>query len=82
MGDVDYDDPAQELLAVNQMEQFYKNYWGQEKMSRLDALRAAQLWVLSHPDDLRGIVRNVQKIENRKSSPEYWGAFVLSGDWR
>jgi CHAT domain-containing protein/tetratricopeptide (TPR) repeat protein len=64
------------------MEQFYKNYWGKEKMSRLDAMRAAQLWVLNHPDDLRGVSRDAEELRNRKTPPEYWGAFVLSGDWR
>ncbi|WP_144058892.1 CHAT domain-containing protein [Rhodopirellula sp. SWK7] len=64
------------------MEQFYKNYWGQEEMSRLDAMREAQLWVLRHPDDLRGVVRDVQELKERKTPPKYWGAFTLSGDWR
>ncbi|WP_442509010.1 CHAT domain-containing protein [Novipirellula sp. SH528] len=64
------------------MEQFYKNYWGDQKMSRLDAMRTAQLWVLNHPDDLRGLVRDSGESDVHKTPPEYWAAFVLSGDWR
>ncbi|QEG41281.1 CHAT domain protein [Roseimaritima ulvae] len=64
------------------MEQFYKNYWGHDEMSRLDAMREAQLWVLRHPDDLRGIVRDGQELKVGKTPPEHWGAFTLSGDWR
>jgi CHAT domain-containing protein len=41
------DDRATQIL----MERFYKNLW-QEKMSKIDALREAQLWMLRHPKEL------------------------------
>ena len=63
---------------------FYTNLWS-KKMSRIEALRQAQLKML----------REGQKfLKNSKSSdknivpnnpalpPFYWAAFVLSGDWR
>ncbi len=63
------------------MERFYRNYW-EKKMTRLDALRDAQLWILNHPDSIRGVIREVNQKEIVRSPPEYWGAFVLAGDWR
>ncbi len=75
------------------MEMFYSNYW-KEKMSKLDALRATQLWLLNHPEairdnsqsdseEIRGARRLNQETENTdRLSPRYWAAFVLSGDWR
>ncbi|TWU02840.1 CHAT domain-containing tetratricopeptide repeat protein [Stieleria varia] len=66
------------------MEKFYENYWV-GKMPRLDALREAQLYVLNHPDVARGVRRVSQQAESADNSrlpPEYWAAFVLSGDWR
>ncbi|MCC7334774.1 MAG: CHAT domain-containing protein [Pirellulaceae bacterium] len=67
------------------MEQFYRNYW-QRDMSKLDALRAAQLQLLDEPDESRGsIVVNATEPTNqgsRRLPPKYWAAFSLSGDWR
>ena len=75
------------------MERFYLNLWEKE-MSRLDALRDAQLWVLNNPslvnepdEDRGGVRKKKPSVESdRKSaartSPYYWAPFVLSGDWR
>ena len=72
------------------MQKFYENFW-QQKMSRLDALREAQLWLLNHPDAALGTdeargdsrLRTEPKSGNsRRLPPQYWAAFVLSGDWR
>ena len=41
------DDKATQEL----MKQFYTNLWD-KKMSKIDALREAQLWMLRHPDEL------------------------------
>ena len=50
------------------------------KQGKLDALREAQLHVLSNPDAVRGA--NPAPNDNPRTSPEFWGAFSLSGDWR
>lgn len=62
------------------MERLYENYWGL-KRSRLDALREAQLWVLNNPESVRGVRIN-NNSEDKRTPPEYWAAFVMSGDWR
>jgi CHAT domain-containing protein len=75
------------------MERFYRNYW-QRKMTKLDALREAQLWMLEHPSQggiTRGKIRPRKPpgddrqrpaVRGRRTSPDYWAAFVLAGDWR
>ncbi|MCA9072957.1 MAG: CHAT domain-containing protein, partial [Planctomycetaceae bacterium] len=69
------------------MEHFYRNLWEKE-MTRLDALREAQIWILKNPESISGgpdSTRGATVIEdthNHRGSPYYWGAFVLSGDWR
>jgi CHAT domain-containing protein/tetratricopeptide (TPR) repeat protein len=72
------DDRATRSLMVD----FYDNLWS-KKMSRLEALRQAQLNMLRE-----GIRRGLdlapdqQPDEQRRLPPFYWAAFVLSGDWR
>ena len=75
------------------MERLYRNLLG-DKMSKHDALREAQLWVLKNPSlvsessDDRGSVRKkkesvaVDEKPSGRTSPYYWAPFVLSGDWR
>ena len=78
------------------MELFYSNLL-EKSMSRLDALREAQLTILNNPesiyrsetDDSERGDRSPSslKIKSNKSSsgrarPELWAAFQLSGDWR
>lgn len=69
-----------DLVTSRLMERFYQNLW-QEKMTRLDALREAQLWLLNTPAAIRGTslgsVRGLKRVP-----PFYWAAFTLSGDWR
>ncbi len=72
---------------------FYTNLW-QNKMSRQEALRQAQLWMLregeawmQHEGISRGMVdvrvpRERLPIEDGRLAPYYWAAFSLSGDWR
>ncbi|WP_417731252.1 CHAT domain-containing tetratricopeptide repeat protein [Rosistilla oblonga] len=79
-------DVATKLL----MERFYRNLW-EKKMSKLDALREAQLHLLNHPEEVlanesfRGD-RRVRPAKNKtqpnRLSPQFWAAFSLSGDWR
>jgi len=72
------DDRATRALMVD----FYDNLWG-KKLSRLEALRQAQLSMLRE-----GIKRGLDlpadepPDQQRRLSPFYWAAFVLSGDWR
>lgn len=64
------------------MERFYRNYW-QKEMGKLDALREAQLYLLRHPEAVRGDSRvSAKSIELKRLSPQFWAAFQLSGDWR
>jgi CHAT domain-containing protein len=69
-----------DLATRRIMEQFYRNYLEQE-MSPLDALRAAQIWALRNPEL---VPRGADAPEGQRSAlpPEFWAAFVLSGDWR
>jgi CHAT domain-containing protein len=69
------------------MERFYANLW-QGKMSRVEALRQAQLWMLREAGTEGGALRGVtldKEVESNvdgRLSPYYWAAFALSGDWR
>ncbi|MBL9080266.1 MAG: CHAT domain-containing protein [Planctomycetales bacterium] len=69
-----------DLVTRLLMERFYLNLW-EKKLSRLDALREAQLYVLNHPEAIRGAdVAEDEPII--RTSPRFWAAFGLSGDWR
>ena len=72
------------------MEEFYRNLWG-KKLSKIDALREAQLSMMRSYDPkagkLRGVggIRQIEKDApdaSNRLSPFYWGAWILSGDWR
>ena len=69
-----------DLVTRLLMERFYRNLWEGE-MSRLDALREAQLYVLNHPEAVRGSDPQPDDPKLR-TSPRLWAAFTLSGDWR
>ena len=76
------DDATKELMI-----RFYTNLWN-GKMSRIEALRQAQLWLLRKGRADAGIsraMRPVDRIDAPKDGrlpPYYWAAFVLAGDWR
>jgi CHAT domain-containing protein/Flp pilus assembly protein TadD len=64
------------------MERFYDNWWS-KKLSRLEALREAQLWMLREGrQGLRGLDIEGAEAAEARLPPVYWAAFVLSGDWR
>jgi CHAT domain-containing protein len=75
------------------MARFYGNLW-EKKMSKLDALREAQLWMLNHPEAVAGHergqvvdfpntrVKDIPSAVAARTSPRFWAGFVLSGDWR
>jgi CHAT domain-containing protein/tetratricopeptide (TPR) repeat protein len=70
------------------MTRFHQNLW-QRKMTKLEALREAQIWMIQegrkHPElGLRGGLERPEPKSHEQSpvSPFYWAAFVLSGDWR
>lgn len=53
------------------MARFYANLW-QGKMTKIEALREAQIWMLNGADE----------IDRADVPPLTWAAFVLSGEWR
>jgi CHAT domain-containing protein len=70
------------------MGRFYDNLW-RKKMSKIEALREAQRWLLhegpKQPGLLRGLEFSKSPAETPSAaglSPRYWAAFELSGDWR
>ncbi len=70
------------------MVRFYENLWV-KKMSRLEALREAQMWMIRQGANHRGIQRGMIKRhpklaakENAPLPPYYWAAFTLSGSWK
>jgi CHAT domain-containing protein len=84
-------DEATKLLMVR----FYENLW-KKKMGKLTALREAQIWMLREGAEQPGMRRELaarglveagtgdrgQGTGNNRVPPYYWGAWVLSGDWR
>jgi CHAT domain-containing protein/tetratricopeptide (TPR) repeat protein len=62
------------------MERFYDNLWNKQ-MEKLAALREAQLWML-RTRGARGLTLAGGKPLDGRLPPYFWGAFVLSGDWR
>ena len=85
-----------DMMTRKLMERFYLNHFDR-KTSKIDALREAQLWILHHPDELvkmgvknpttRGVVRELKprladEKPDTRTSPYFWAAFSLSGDWR
>ncbi len=79
------------------MERLYHHLW-EKKLSKIEALRQAQLDLLRNPawvegrqaelvkavPGVRGAGREAVKLPAgaRRSPPAWWAAFVLSGDWR
>jgi CHAT domain-containing protein len=68
-----------DVVTRDLMERFYTNLWDKE-MGKLDALREAQLWVLTERGT-RGLEPE-DETPSPRLPPRYWAAFVLSGDWR
>jgi CHAT domain-containing protein/tetratricopeptide (TPR) repeat protein len=65
------------------MQRLYENLWD-KKLSKLEALRDAQIWMLKEGRQ-RGLDledHDVKKPTTGRLPPRYWAAFVLSGDWR
>lgn len=60
------------------MQRFYANLWG-KKLTKLDALREAQLWMLNGGDRAG---KSQPPGAGKRISPHYWAAFTLSGKWR
>lgn len=87
---------VEDAATTELMRLFYENLW-ERKLSKLDALREAQLTMLNRYDAETGQLRGSftgrkQTINPNKPapkadtseplSPRYWAAFQLSGDWR
>lgn len=70
------------------MEEFYRNLWG-EKMSKIEALRQAQLWMFREQIAAGSLrARGTRIIQEQPVAPKdslppyYWASFVLCGDWQ
>jgi len=65
------------------MERFYRNMWN-ENMGKLAALREAQLWMLREGSahEKMPTEKKPKTAKPTRLPPFFWGAFVLSGDWR
>jgi CHAT domain-containing protein/tetratricopeptide (TPR) repeat protein len=61
------------------MREFYRRIWSKDPISKAEALRQAQLWMLENWKP-RGTLE--RPAPQGRPSPYYWAAFVLSGDWR
>lgn len=62
------------------MQRFHKNLW-EKKLSKLEALREAQLWML-RTGGKEPSSEQPKGAAVKRAAPYYWAAFVLSGDWR
>ncbi|AWM40145.1 photosystem I assembly protein Ycf3 [Gemmata obscuriglobus] len=63
------------------MREFYSRLWDTKKnVSKAEALRQAQLWMLTNSQ--RGGLRPEGQDGKEVLPPHFWAAFVLSGDWR
>ena len=70
------------------MMRFYRNLW-EKKMTKLEALRDAQRWMISASrkaakagESPTEITVDADKLPPRLLHPAIWAPFVLSGDWR
>jgi CHAT domain-containing protein len=61
------------------MREFYRRVWSKDAVSKAEALRQAQLWMLENWKP-RGTLE--RQAPQGPPPPYYWAAFVLSGDWR
>ena len=61
------------------MREFYRRVWSDKPMSKVEALRQAQLWMLENWKPRGGVER---RAPQGPPPPYVWAAFVLSGDWR
>jgi CHAT domain-containing protein len=61
------------------MREFYRRVWSDKPLSKAEALRQAQLWMLENWKPRGTLERQAPK---GPPLPYYWAAFVLSGDWR
>ncbi|MBL8890613.1 MAG: CHAT domain-containing protein [Planctomycetaceae bacterium] len=74
-------------LTTQLMIEFYRNMYhrdpNQRAPSRIEALRRAQLSILTNPELLRGGEDElIDRDHPNRLPPRYWAAWVLSGDWR
>ena len=85
--------PVNDRATQKMMGRLYQNLWDPERplVSRVEALRQAQLWMLSEgakqgvvrSEEIdRGVVRPDHPDQKGRLPPYYWAGFVLSGDWR
>jgi CHAT domain-containing protein len=69
------DDPTQVL-----MREFYGRLWGKDLVSRAEALRQAQVYMIERWQRPRSGTE--PKGGKGPTPPFFWAAFTLAGDWR
>ncbi len=82
--------PVSDLATRLLMARFYRNLWNKEHpMSRLEALREAQRWMLraaraggNANTDPKSLTADSQTLPASFQLPTFWAPFVLGGDWR
>jgi CHAT domain-containing protein len=67
--------------TVELMDRFYENLW-EKRLSKGESLRQAQIWMMREGRP-RGLEFSASTPRSAaRLPPYYWGAFVVSGDWK
>lgn len=76
--------PVSDLGTRLLMMRFYRNLW-ERKLSRAEALREAQLWMVKAArggESADKVEADAERLPPSMMHPSFWAPFVLSGDWR
>lgn len=69
------DDQTEKLMS-----EFYKQLWAEKPLSKVQALRQAQLEMIKSAEERRSGAE--PKLVPEPLAPGVWAAFTLAGDWR
>src|SRR5262249_58879796 len=61
---------VQDAATAELMEEFYKRLWGKEKVSRLEALRQAQIAILRDPERVRKRTETMLAEAKKRGYPD------------
>jgi CHAT domain-containing protein len=82
--------PVNDLATRLLMQRFYKNLLENPSMSKLEAMREAQLWMIAaarrtineEPADPGELTETSRYLPAIYALPSFWAAFVVTGEWR